>query len=132
MDDLARMLKEKRAMTGQTQRAVAADLGIANTYLSQLESGKIDTPSPAVRRRLAQYLGVSHLDVLIMCGEIAADEVAESGRGGIREAGPDEPAHELHALIDQVNWYGRPDRVLYLKGLLDSMVAVDQQYKDEV
>jgi transcriptional regulator with XRE-family HTH domain len=132
MDDLARMLKEKRAMTGQTQRAVAADLGIANTYLSQLESGKIDTPSPAVRRRLAQYLGVSHLDVLIMCGEISADEVAESGRGGIREAGPDEPAHELHALIDQVNWYGRPDRVLYLKGLLDSMVAVDQQYKDEV
>jgi transcriptional regulator with XRE-family HTH domain len=132
MEALAKALREKREAAGLSQIAVAQALGIRNTYLSQLESGKINTPSADVRRRLAQWLGVSHLDVLVMTDEIRPEEVAESGKVGVAAANGNDPAHELHALIDQINWYGRPDRVLYLKGLLDSMVAVDRQYKEEV
>lgn len=132
MEPLAQALRRHRESLGLSQMDVGKILGIRNTYVSQLESGKIQSPGAEVRRRIAQWLGVTHLDVLLMTDEIRPEEVEDAGKVGITRDDPSSPAHELHALIDQINWYGRPDRVLYLKGLLDSMVAVDRQYKEEV
>lgn len=113
-------------------RKAADMLGLSIGYLSQLETGKITWPNADVRRRIAQWLGVSHLDVIMLTGEITADEIQAVGSEGIAEPDPNDPSGELCTLIRRVNWYGRPDRVQYLRGLIDSMIEVDRQYKESV
>ena len=127
---LGAALRRQREETGLNIRKAAELLGISITYLSQLETGKVGLPSADVRRRLAQWLGVSHLDVLVMTGEITAEEVTTTGKVGTVTPDPNDARPELHALIDQVNWYGRPDRAGYIRAILEEMRNVDAHYKE--
>ena len=43
------------------------------------------------RRKIAQALGVTHLDLLVATGEITEDELADSGKSGIVDIDPDDP-----------------------------------------
>lgn len=129
---LGPVLRRRREGLGLSMRQAAEALGITHGYLSQLETGKITLPNADVRRRLAGWIGVSHLDLLVLIGEIREDEITEAGKSGISPVRAESPAAELYALMDQINWYGRPDRVSYVKGLLSSMVDVDRQYREDV
>lgn len=59
---LARLsLREAEKATGNT---------VSNAYISQLESGKIETPSPHVLDKLATVYGVPHRDMMEATGYI--------------------------------------------------------------
>jgi transcriptional regulator with XRE-family HTH domain len=68
MESLGRMLAQARARTGLTQRAVEAETGISNAYLSQLEGGKVKQPSPTILHKLAELYGVDYGTVLEWAG----------------------------------------------------------------
>ncbi|MCL4552330.1 MAG: helix-turn-helix domain-containing protein [Candidatus Marsarchaeota archaeon] len=51
-----------------TLRAVERATGISNPYLSQLESGKIQQPSPGMLYKLSEVYGVPYNDVLELAG----------------------------------------------------------------
>lgn len=59
-----------------TQREVEEKTGISNAYLSQLETGKIRSPSPVILRKLSDLYGVPYATVL----ELAGYPVPESGK----------------------------------------------------
>jgi len=76
MSGFADYIRQRREAIGQPQGEVADAAGITRPYMSQLESGKVKTPGADIRRRLAQALGVTHLDLLVAAGELTSDEVA--------------------------------------------------------
>src|SRR5438309_2112277 len=51
---LASLLRMARIEAGLTLRAVESETGISNAYLSQLETGKAENPSPAHLLKLAE------------------------------------------------------------------------------
>jgi hypothetical protein len=65
--------------------------------VNRIEAGMTQIPEADVRRQLAKAPGVSHLELLIVAGEITEEEVA--GAVGRVERDQD-PAHE--ALIERV------------------------------
>ena len=131
-NQLGARLREHREATGLSVRKAAEMLGLSIGYLSQLETGKITWPNADVRRRIASWLGVSHLEVILLTGELTPDEITTAGMQGVTEADPNDARPALYALIDQVNWYGRPDRVGYIRVILQEMINVDRQYKETV
>lgn len=52
-------LRDLRKRAGLTQESLAQALGVSNTYIHQLETGKIDAPTEERCRQLADILGVS-------------------------------------------------------------------------
>ena len=55
-------------------RAVEKVVGISNTYLSQLESGKIKQPSPSILHKLAEFYEISYTEVMKFAGYPVLDE----------------------------------------------------------
>lgn len=53
---------------GLSLREVQDKTGISNAYLSQLESGKIKTPSPKILEGLADFYGVSYWKLMKAVG----------------------------------------------------------------
>ena len=49
-------------------RAVEAQTGVSNAYLSQLENGKIKTPSPKVLHSLALKYGLPYEQLMELAG----------------------------------------------------------------
>lgn len=117
---------------GLTLTAAAALMEMNKGTLSQIELGQIKTPNPSHRRNIARVIGVSHLDLLVAAGEITAEELAASGHVGITESDPSDPRTQIHALVDRVNWYGRPDRVEGITSQLTAWAASDSRYKEEL
>ena len=60
MHEVLRSLREQK---GWTQTQLAAESGVSQTYISELEAGKSD-PTIAIVRKLASALGVSIADLL--------------------------------------------------------------------
>lgn len=54
IDGLGRLLAEARTRRKLTLRAVEESVGISNAYLSQLETGKVQSPSPVVLHKLCE------------------------------------------------------------------------------
>lgn len=75
---LGEFVRKRRIELGLTQERVAAAAGVGRAHLSQIESGKIELPNVDLRRRLAAALDVSHLDLLVVAGELDADEVGRA------------------------------------------------------
>jgi len=63
-DYLGRIRKEKRL----TLRAVEEKTKISNAYLSQIENGKISSPSPSVLHKLAGYYEISYEHLMRLAG----------------------------------------------------------------
>jgi transcriptional regulator with XRE-family HTH domain len=73
---LAAYVAQRRRVLGLTQQALADRAGVTRDVVAQIESGKSKLPVPENRRRLAEALGVRHVDLLVAAGELAPDEIA--------------------------------------------------------
>lgn len=59
MQKFSTYLRQLRKEARLTQEELAQTLGVSNTYIHQLETGKIDAPTEERARQLAEILGVS-------------------------------------------------------------------------
>lgn len=66
--DLGEYLRNARQNKKMSLRAVEKETGISNPYLSQLESGKIQQPSPTVLHKLADLLGIDYSTAMRLAG----------------------------------------------------------------
>ncbi len=74
VNKLGKYLKDKRVQKRLTLRQVEEQTEINNAYLSQLENGKIESPSPRYLYKLAGVYGVPYAMLLEMAGYPAVDE----------------------------------------------------------
>ncbi len=74
-------LKELRFLAGLSLRDVEKATGstVSNAYISQLESGKIETPSPHVLDKLATVYGVPHREMMEAAGYIKRADGEKTG-----------------------------------------------------
>jgi transcriptional regulator with XRE-family HTH domain len=72
--DLGTYLRTAREREGYSLRDVERKVGIANAYLSQIESGKIRRPSPLVLHKLSRLFGVSYTTLMRLAGYPAPEE----------------------------------------------------------
>jgi transcriptional regulator with XRE-family HTH domain len=63
-----------RTLKGVSLRKVEDETGISNAYLSQLETGKTDKPSPGILHKLADYYGAEYMDLLKESGYLTVRE----------------------------------------------------------
>jgi transcriptional regulator with XRE-family HTH domain len=82
LQKLATFLASARIASRKTLRAVQAETGISNAYLSQLETGKIKMPSPQNLHKLATAYNVPY--ELLM--ELAGFPVPNSSDDGSSKA----------------------------------------------
>ena len=68
MQELGEELTRLRKESGLTLRSVEAAIGVSNAYLSQLENGKIKTPSPNTLYKLSQLFGGSYETLMAKAG----------------------------------------------------------------
>lgn len=79
-------LKNLRTGLNLSLRAVeqASDQKVSNAYLSQLENGKIEKPSPNILFALAQVYGVEYQSLMEVAGYLSpdrrTDDIAKHGR----------------------------------------------------
>src|SRR5690348_9147540 len=78
---LGQIIREQRKARGLTQQALAARVGISDSYLSEIETGE-GIATPTVVQALAGALGVPLPDLLQAAGMGAASPVEEPA--GIR------------------------------------------------
>lgn len=67
-NDLGAYLAKARKVLGLSLRTVEAETNVSNAYLSQLETGKIRTPSPTVLHTLALRYGVAYERLMALAG----------------------------------------------------------------
>lgn len=65
---LAALLRDARSGLGLSLREVEARAGVSNAYLSQLEGGKIQQPSPGILHKLCEAYGASYSAALEFAG----------------------------------------------------------------
>lgn len=65
---LARELRRARIAAGLSLRAAQTNTGISNAYLSQLETGKAENPSPTLLQKLATAYGLQSQTLLQLAG----------------------------------------------------------------
>lgn len=68
-----RYLKRAREKKGLSIRRLANIAGVSGAYLSQIETGTREAPSPHILRRLAPVLGVSYEELMIAAGHLDPD-----------------------------------------------------------
>jgi len=78
MDRLGRLLTDARKRRRMTQRAVQDAVGISNAYLSQLETGKVQSPSPIVLHKLSELYDLPYATVMQEAGYPLPETVKES------------------------------------------------------
>jgi transcriptional regulator with XRE-family HTH domain len=101
-------IREKRSDLGWTQATLADHAGVERARIAQIESGRVTLPGADHRRRIAKALGVSHLDLLIAAGELAADELVRAGVEGPVEPRRDDWAAKLRDALNLVCWDDSP------------------------
>jgi transcriptional regulator with XRE-family HTH domain len=68
MAKLGQLLADARKRHKLTLRAVENAIGISNAYLSQLETGKIQSPSPVVLHKLSELYRLSYGTIMREAG----------------------------------------------------------------
>lgn len=71
---LASFVKRQRERLGLSQERLSEKIDMSSGYISSLETNKINTPEHPTRRRLAEELGVSEIDLLIAAGELEPED----------------------------------------------------------
>ncbi len=74
MNELAEKLTWLRKLSGKTLRAVEAETGISNAYLSQIENGKAEKPRPHVLHKLAECYGARYEELMTVAGHLARSD----------------------------------------------------------
>jgi len=79
--ELGALLADLRTAKGLSLREVEEATGnaVSNAYLSQLENGKIQKPSPNVLHSLAEVYGVRYETLMEKAGYLLPSAVKESG-----------------------------------------------------
>lgn len=82
---LSKLLKTIRKVNGASLRAVEEATGISNAYLSQLERGDAQNPSPDKLHALAEFYNVPYTDLMRAAGYLQTSDpspgmTASSGR----------------------------------------------------
>jgi len=108
---IGQFIRKRRARLGWTQERLSEETGISRARIAQIEGGRVALPGADFRRRLADSLGVSHLDLLVAAGEITRDELGTAT--GVVTIDPDDPRHRLHAAIDST-----PMSAIQIEGLI--------------
>lgn len=67
-------LKGARERRCLSLRDVEIAAGVSNAYLSQIESGRIRQPSPAILSKLSAFYNVSYADVMKLAGYPVPDQ----------------------------------------------------------
>ena len=65
---LGTYLQELRQIVGKSLRRVEDETGISNAYLSQLERGVAENPSPHLLQKLADYYGIPYNALMAQAG----------------------------------------------------------------
>lgn len=89
------------AVYGGNQRAFARATGLSPQAVYSLVHDKITLPQAERRRVLARELGVDHLDLLVMAGELTADEIP-GGKVPRAAFDPSDPRSEVVAMLRDV------------------------------
>lgn len=76
---LGEFVRLARAARSETLTDFAKRAGLTKSEVSAIENGKIGLPGGEKRRRIAEALGVRHVDILVAAGELAADEIPQEG-----------------------------------------------------
>lgn len=92
-NDLGTFLRTVRELKQLSLRGVEKAIGVSNAYLSQIESGKINQPSPNILHKLCELYEISYSDVMRLAGYPIPDDNDEreiryslpSGIGSITE-----------------------------------------------
>jgi transcriptional regulator with XRE-family HTH domain len=74
---LQKVLRDIRALRGHSLRAVEEATGISNAYLSQLERGDAQKPSPDKLQALAKFYDVPYTDLMRAAGYLLKAELTE-------------------------------------------------------
>src|SRR5579884_4298977 len=77
-DRLGTLLADARRRKGLTLRAVQDAVGVSNAYLSQLETGKVQSPSPIVLHKLSELYGLPYATVMQEAGYPLPETVQET------------------------------------------------------
>jgi HTH-type transcriptional regulator, competence development regulator len=100
-DNLGTYLAVARSRKGLSLRAVEAETGISNAYLSQLETGKIREPSPSNLHKLGELYGVSYATLLELAGHpVPGVETRRPSESGIAARLGPTTKEEEEALAD--------------------------------
>ncbi len=75
---LAKILTDIRKLRGHSLRAVEEATGISNAYLSQLERGDAQRPSPDKLQALAKFYDVPYEDLMRAAGYLKRSEKSAS------------------------------------------------------
>jgi HTH-type transcriptional regulator, competence development regulator len=72
MSELGTLLRQLRELGGKSLRDVEEDTGkeISNAYLSQLERGVAENPSPHLLHKLADYYEVPYETLMVAAGYV--------------------------------------------------------------
>ncbi|MDQ7029784.1 MAG: helix-turn-helix transcriptional regulator [Ardenticatenia bacterium] len=101
-------LKALRRRAGISQEALAEEAGISSAYISQLESGQRNPPSPHVLRHMATALGVPYLALLHAAGYLRTEDIVAYVLRAFDEVfayaeGRDRLVAHLRAVVDRWN-----------------------------
>lgn len=100
---LGEELRSVRELRGLTLRAVEKVTKISNAYLSQVETGKIERPSPNILYALAQAYNVPYELLMKKAGYIVKERKQNKGRsllGAALATASDLTAEEAAALAE--------------------------------
>jgi transcriptional regulator with XRE-family HTH domain len=71
---LSKVLRDVRSLRGHSLRTVEEATGISNAYLSQLERGEAQKPSPDKLLALAKFYDVPYTDLMRAAGYLQRSE----------------------------------------------------------
>jgi transcriptional regulator with XRE-family HTH domain len=103
MSKLSEYLAGARKQAGLSLRAAEATTGISNAYLSQLENGKIQEPSPVLLGKLAQLYHADYLMILDLAGYPVPRAQRPSGSRLAARLGPTNQEEE-EALVEYLEF----------------------------
>jgi HTH-type transcriptional regulator, competence development regulator len=83
---LGEELRRLRLKKGVSLREVEKATEVSNAYLSQLETGKTEQPSPRVLHKLAEYYGVPYNRLMEIAGYLQPSEKARADKVGSLQA----------------------------------------------
>jgi HTH-type transcriptional regulator, competence development regulator len=95
---LGEALRQMRTARGMKLREVEKAAGVSNAYLSQIETGKIDKPSPNILYKLAELYGASYDALMELAGYVSRRQTEKprvltgAALSAIEELTPEEEA----------------------------------------
>lgn len=82
--ELTEELQRIRGLRGLSLRQVEKQTGISNTYLSQLETGKAERPSPHILHKLAAVYKVPYESLMQAAGYLEPQSQKNKGMSSLR------------------------------------------------